>query len=163
MFDKKSKTTKISAGGTTLISKNTEIVGDIHFSGTLMIEGHVKGNVYAVDGEDAQARVLESGRIEGEIRVPTLVINGEVTGDVFSSKHIELASKTVISGNVHYVLIEMVKGAQVNGKLVYSANKPAQDALNIPPKTTKPKLEPKAADLPPKSLNVTPNPATGKL
>ncbi len=121
MFSKKDKKTAFAAGGTTLISKNTEIVGDIHFSGTLMIEGHVKGNVYAADGENAQARVLESGRVEGEIRVPTLVINGAVTGDVFSSKHIELASKTVISGNVHYVLIEIVKGAQVNGNLVYSS------------------------------------------
>ncbi|MFT5117252.1 MAG: cytoskeletal protein CcmA (bactofilin family) [Kiritimatiellia bacterium] len=121
MFSKKDKKTAFAAGGTTLISKNTEIVGDIHFSGTLMIEGHVKGNVYAVDGEGAQARVLESGKVEGEIRVPSLVINGAVTGDVYSSKHIELASKTVINGNVHYVLIEIVKGAQINGKLVYNA------------------------------------------
>lgn len=121
MFNKKEKKTAFAAGGTTLISKSTEIVGDIHFSGTLMIEGHVKGNVYAVDGENAQARVLESGRVEGEIRVPALVINGSVTGDVFSSKHIELAAKTVIHGNVHYALIEIVKGAQVNGKLVYDA------------------------------------------
>lgn len=122
MFSKKEKKTAFAAGGTTLISKNTEVVGDIHFSGTLMIEGHVKGNVYASDGENAQARVLESGKVEGEIRVPSLVINGSVTGDVFSSKHIELASKTVINGNVHYALIEIVKGAQINGKLVYSTN-----------------------------------------
>lgn len=125
MFIKKEKKTAFAAGGTTLISKNTEIVGDIHFSGTLMIEGHVKGNVYASDGENAQARVLESGKVEGEIRVPTLVINGAVTGDVFSSKHIELAAKTVITGNVHYSLIEIVKGAQINGKLVYDNAKDA--------------------------------------
>lgn len=159
MFNKKSKKTAFSAGGTTLISKNTEIVGDIHFSGTLMIEGHIKGNVYAVDGEDAQARVLESGRIEGEIRVPTLVINGKVTGDVYSSKHIELASKTVVSGNVHYVLIEMVKGAQVNGNLVYSADKPAVEAKTI---KSKPE-QAKKVEIPSKPLNVSPKPAAGKV
>jgi cytoskeletal protein CcmA (bactofilin family) len=120
MFGKKDKKTTFAAGGTTLISKNTEVVGDIHFSGTLMIEGHIKGNVYAVDADNAQARVLESGKVEGEIRVPSLVINGSVTGNVYSSKHIELAAKTVINGNVHYSLIEIVKGAQVNGSLVYS-------------------------------------------
>lgn len=119
---KQEKKMAFAAGGTTLISKTTEIVGDVHFSGTLMIEGHVKGNVYATD-DNAQARVLESGKIAGEIRVPSLIINGHVTGDVFSSKHIELAAKAAISGNVHYVLIEMVKGAQVNGKLVYDAPK----------------------------------------
>ncbi len=144
MFNKKEKKTAFAAGGTTLISKSTEIVGDIHFSGTLMIEGHVKGNVYAVDGENAQARVLESGRVEGEIRVPTLVINGSVTGDVFSSKHIELAAKTIIHGNVHYSLIEIVKGAQVNGKLVYDAESkskaadPKPSASSVSPKLNNP-------------------------
>ena len=97
-----------------------------------MIEGHVKGNVYATD-DNAQARVLESGRIEGEIRVPSLIINGHVAGDVFSSKHIELASKAVISGNVHYVLIEMVKGAQVNGKLVYDMPKKGSKTVESKP------------------------------
>ncbi len=146
MFSKKEKKTAFAAGGTTLISKSTEIVGDIHFSGTLMIEGHIKGNVYASDGENAQARVLESGKVEGEIRVPSLVINGSVTGDVFSSKHIELAAKTVINGNVHYALIEIVKGAQINGKLVYTdgapEKKPVESKLNDTKRTTPPMSKP---------------------
>ncbi|ODS24673.1 cell shape-determining protein CcmA [Candidatus Endobugula sertula] len=150
MFSKKNKKTAFAAGGTTLISKNTEIIGDVHFSGTLMIEGHVKGNVYAVDSEGAQARVLESGCVEGEIRVPTLVINGKVTGDVFSSKHVELASKTSISGNVHYVLIEMVKGAQVNGKLVYTDGSTVVSSK--PPKN----IDKTSPVLPPKSSNIAP-------
>jgi cytoskeletal protein CcmA (bactofilin family) len=147
MFGTKEKKTAFAAGGTTLISKNTEIVGDIHFSGTLMIEGYIKGNVYAVDNDNAQARVLENGKVEGEIRVPTLVINGAVTGNVYSSKHIELAAKTVINGNVHYDLIEIVKGAQVNGSLVYTTsqtdvNKPApvKASSSTPSTASKPLL-----------------------
>ena len=120
MFSKKETSTSFSAGSTTLISKNTEVIGDIKFSGNLMIEGTVKGNIYVSDGADAHARVLDNGCIEGEICVPTLVINGKVNGDVYSSKHIELAAKAVVNGNVHYSLIEMVKGAQVNGNLVYN-------------------------------------------
>ena len=120
MFGKKSTATSFSAGATTLISKGSEVIGDIKFTGNLMIEGVVRGNVYAEDGADAQARVLEKGRVEGEISVPTLVINGTVQGDVYSSKHIELAAKAVVDGNVHYTSIEMVKGAQVNGNLLYS-------------------------------------------
>lgn len=120
MFSKKETSTSFSAGSTTLISKNTEVIGDIKFSGNLMIEGTVKGNIYVADGADAHARVLDNGFIEGEICVPTLVINGKVNGDVYSSKHIELAAKAVVNGNVHYSLIEMVKGAQVNGNLVYN-------------------------------------------
>ena len=120
MFGKKETSMSFSAGSTTLISKKTEMTGDVSFSGNLMIEGVVKGNISAREGEDAHARVLEKGLVEGEIRAPTLVINGTVTGDVYSDKHIELAARAVVNGNVHYRLIEMVKGAQVNGNLVYS-------------------------------------------
>jgi cytoskeletal protein CcmA (bactofilin family) len=121
MFGKKETSASFSAGSTTLVSKNTQIVGDINFSGNLMIEGKITGNIYVSSGSDAHARVLEKGVVEGEIRVPTIVINGTVNGDVYSDKHVELAAKAIVNGNVHYSLIEMVKGAKVNGNLVYSA------------------------------------------
>lgn len=129
MFGKKETSTSYSAGSTTLVSKNTEVVGDINFSGNLMIEGTVKGNIGAVDGADAHARILDNGLVQGEIRVPTIVINGTINGDVYSSKHVELAAKAVVNGNVHYELIEIVKGAQVNGNLVYSAKPSAKKTL----------------------------------
>lgn len=103
----------------TLISKGTSIVGDVHFAGDLQIEGKVKGNIIVEGGADAKLVVADKGVVEGEIRVPMVVINGKVIGNVYSSKHLELASKAVVEGNVHYQLIEMVKGAQVNGSLVY--------------------------------------------
>ena len=104
----------------TVIAKGTEVVGDVHFSGELHVEGKVCGNIIAESGGGAKVTVAEKGVIEGEIRVPTVVINGIVSGDVHSDKHIELAAKAVVKGNVHYHLIEMVKGSQVNGSLVYS-------------------------------------------
>jgi len=106
--------------GTTLISKNTEVVGDIHFTGELHIEGKLRGNILVKDGGDAFLDVAENGVVEGQIRVSRVRINGHVLGDVFSDKHVELAAKAVVEGNVNYHLIEMVKGAQVNGSLVYS-------------------------------------------
>ena len=109
-----------ASGSTTLISKSTELVGDIHFNGNLEIEGRVRGNIYAEEGTDARVRIMEKGLVEGEISVPTIVINGAVHGDVHSSKHVELAAKAAVQGNVHYNMIEMVKGAQVNGSLLYS-------------------------------------------
>ncbi|GAA5315702.1 MAG: polymer-forming cytoskeletal protein [Candidatus Pelagadaptatus aseana] len=112
-----------AAGSTTLISKTTEVVGDIHFTGNLEVEGRVRGNIFAEDGSDARVRIVDKGLVEGQIKVPTVVINGTVNGDVHSSKHIELAAKAAVSGNVHYNLIEMVKGAQVNGSLVYNGAK----------------------------------------
>lgn len=113
-----------AAGSTTLVSKSTQVVGDIHFSGNLEIEGRVKGNIFAEEGSDARVRIMEKGLVEGQINVPTIVINGTVKGDVHSGKHVELAAKAEVSGNVHYNLIEMVKGSQVNGSLVYNGSSP---------------------------------------
>jgi len=104
----------------TLISRGTKVVGDLHFAGDLQIEGTVIGNIIADNGNDAKLVVAEKGRVEGEIRAPMVIINGSVNGNVYSTKHVELAAKAVVEGNVHYQLIEMVKGSQVNGSLVYS-------------------------------------------
>lgn len=120
--------------GTTLISRNTEVVGDIHFTGTLHVEGTLRGNVIAKDGSDAHLDILEHGVVEGQINVPTVRIDGKVVGDVHSSKHVELAAKAQVEGNVNYHLIEMVKGSQVNGSLVYSGadtSKKANPALRV--------------------------------
>lgn len=106
---------------TTLISKATEITGDIHFSGTLEIEGRIFGNIYADDDSTASVRVRETGLVKGEIQSPMIVINGLVEGDVYSSNHIELAAKARVTGNVHYHLIEMVMGSEVNGSLSHRA------------------------------------------
>lgn len=103
----------------TLISRGTKVVGDLHFTGDLQVEGTVVGNIVADNGNDAKLVVAEKGSVEGEIRVPVVIINGAVNGNVYSSKHVELAAKGLVEGNVHYQLIEMVKGSQVNGSLVY--------------------------------------------
>ncbi|MGQ9425376.1 bactofilin family protein [Gilvimarinus sp. DZF01] len=136
MFGKSSKN-EVSMGlsnsaSTTLISKNTEVVGDIHFSGTLHVEGTLRGNIYVKDGDDAHLDVAENGRVEGEIVVPTVRINGAVVGDIHSSKHVELAAKAAVDGNVHYKLIEMVKGAQVNGSLLYSPEESKKSKVKAP-------------------------------
>jgi cytoskeletal protein CcmA (bactofilin family) len=106
-------------GNTTLVARETTVVGDIHFSGNLDIEGTVQGNIVAEDGKDAMVRIIDKGRVQGEIRVPSVVINGLVEGDVYSSKHLELASKGRVQGNVHYTLLEMAAGSEVNGSLTH--------------------------------------------
>jgi len=104
----------------TLVSCATEIVGDVHFSGELIVEGKIKGNIYADDNSDALIRVVDTGSVEGDICVPSVVINGLVEGDVRSAKHVELAAKAVVMGNVYYNLIEMVMGSEVNGNLMHT-------------------------------------------
>ena len=122
MLGNKEKGSFGSSNATTLISQDTEIVGDINFSGNLDIEGTVRGNIAAVAGKDAMVRVVDKGLVEGEIRSPSIIINGTIHGDVYSSKHLELASKARVQGNVHYALVEMAIGAEVNGSLSHNSD-----------------------------------------
>ena len=119
MFGNKNKDNVFASGGTTLLARSVEIVGDIKFGGNLEVEGVVTGNIYAQSETDARVRIMEKGQVNGEISAPKIIINGYVTGDVYSTKHIELAANAVVNGNVHYNVIEMVKGAEVNGNLVH--------------------------------------------
>ncbi len=111
---KKRKSTRID----TLIGQSSKFAGDIHFSGGLHIDGTVKGNVYAEHDGKSMLSLSESGRIEGEVKVPFVVLNGIVIGDVHGGEHVQLSPKANITGNVYYNLIEIAIGAEVNGKLV---------------------------------------------
>lgn len=119
MFNKKKQKRRKAARIDTLIGENTHIKGDIHFSGGLRIDGVITGNITADEGEPALLTLSEKGRIEGEVRVPFQLINGEVNGHIYAAEHIELAAKARISGNVFYKLLEVAMGSEVNGQLIY--------------------------------------------
>lgn len=106
-------------GDTTLISAGTAIEGDITFRGTFELEGRVTGEIRAGDDVHAVVRILPGGQVLGNIHAPIVVVNGEVSGNVRSSEHVELAAAAVVHGDVEYSLIEMTRGAQVNGRLIY--------------------------------------------
>ena len=119
------KKAKRSSDLDSLIGANTKMVGDVHFSGGLHIDGTVKGNVIA-EGDDSLVTTSEKARIEGNVHVHSMVLSGEVVGDVYALKHIELAPNARVTGNVYYNLIEMAGGAEVNGSLIHYDNKDAK-------------------------------------
>lgn len=114
--NRKKKTTRID----TLVGQATEITGDVKFTGGLHVDGTIKGNVYAENDGRSMLSLSEQGTIEGEVKVPFVVVNGVVIGDVHGGEHVELQAKARVAGNVYYNLIEMAIGAEVNGKLVHS-------------------------------------------
>ncbi len=121
---KQKKTGKsFSAGATTLIACGTHVKGDIHFSGNLEIEGEVSGNILAAEDTEARVRVLQQGHVRGDVRVPNVVVNGRVEGVIQAQSYVELASNAVVEGDVHYALVEIEKGAQVNGSFVHESAK----------------------------------------
>lgn len=113
---KKIRTTKVDS----LIGRQTELCGDVHFTGGLHVDGTIKGNVTAEEDASSVLTLSEHGTIQGNVRVPHLLLNGVVIGDVYAEEHIELSCKARVTGNVYYTLIEMAMGAQVNGNLVRS-------------------------------------------
>jgi cytoskeletal protein CcmA (bactofilin family) len=114
---KRIKPTKID----TLIGRNSEMLGDVRFAGGLHVDGIVKGNVFSEEDVPSVLTLSETGTIEGEVRVPNVVLNGTVIGDVHAKQHVELAPNARVTGNVYYSLIEMAMGAEVNGNLVHVA------------------------------------------
>jgi|AZIJ01.1.fsa_nt_gi cytoskeletal protein CcmA (bactofilin family) len=103
----------------TLIAKGTCIIGEVHFSGSLEIEGQVKGNIEA-DSEDTDAsvRIRGTGAVIGQVKAPVVIVSGSVDGDIYAAKQVELASQAAVKGDIHYALLEIEKGAQVNGGFV---------------------------------------------
>lgn len=115
----KKKTTSAYKGNDykdhSFIASQTEVTGDIRFVGGLHVEGKIIGNIVSEEGA-----LHVHGEVTGEIRVPHIVINGLVTGNIYAGDHIELAAKAVVNGNVYYRTMEMMMGAQVNGSLLHS-------------------------------------------
>lgn len=129
MFGKGKNSTE---AGITLVANNCEMSGDIRFSDQLLVNGVVKGDIHAEDGSKAVVTVSEKGKVEGDIRVPNVIVNGKVYGDIHSSKHVELAARAEVKGDVYYNLIEMVMGSRVEGNLVHSHGSGASGADAAP-------------------------------
>lgn len=121
-----------------LVGGNTRVCGDIRFSGGLHVDGIIDGNVIA-ESDHSMLTTSEKGRVNGNVTVHNIVLNGEVVGDVHALNHIELAPNARVTGNVYYKVIEMAMGAEVNGNLIHTtgagnggsnAAQAAEDALD---------------------------------
>jgi cytoskeletal protein CcmA (bactofilin family) len=104
----------------TVVGTGTQISGNVAFAGGLHVDGIITGDVHADGAESAALTLSEGGTIEGEVRVPNIVINGTVIGDVYGTNRVELAPNAKVTGTVYYHLLEMAMGAEVNGRLVHS-------------------------------------------
>jgi len=118
----------------TLIGEGTCLKGDLCCAGGAHIDGTVNGGVTSGGDWNAFLSVSEKGRVEGNIRVPHLVLSGTVKGNVFVSDKAEFGPTAQVIGNVHYRLIEIAAGAKIDGKLIYEAPKdqPEPDTQNEP-------------------------------
>ena len=104
---------------TTVIGVGALIEGSIHFAGGIHVDGTIHGDVSADQDELSTLILSDTGLIEGDVRVPNLVLNGKIVGDVLAKGRVELAANARVTGTLYYKLLEMEMGAEVNGQLVY--------------------------------------------
>jgi cytoskeletal protein CcmA (bactofilin family) len=114
-----------------LIGAGTTVAGDVTFAGGLRVDGTVRGQVAAVDGEAATLVLSEQARIDGEVRVSHVVINGTVNGPVTANDYLELQAKARVNGDVTYRALEMHVGAIVQGKLVHAEQQGSADVVEL--------------------------------
>jgi len=116
-----------------LIGAGTTIEGNITFSGGLRVDGHVRGNVLAAEDKPGTLVLSEQARIEGEIRVSHVVINGTVVGPVHAVEYVELQAKANVTGDIYYRTFEMQLGAVVQGRLVYQPEGKSDKVVPLKP------------------------------
>lgn len=104
----------------TLVGAQAVVRGDVRFKGGFHIDGKVEGDVQCQDTDKSFLSISDTGCVEGSVRVPRLVLNGTVKGDVISEGRLELGPTARVIGDVYYNLIEMAIGAEINGKLVHA-------------------------------------------
>ncbi|CAG4884298.1 Cytoskeletal protein CcmA (Bactofilin family) [Georgfuchsia toluolica] len=102
-----------------LVGAGTKVEGNVVFTGGLRVDGEIRGNVTAIGDQSSTLVISEHARIEGEITVSHLVVNGTVIGQLHSSGFLELQTKARVTGDVEYNSIEMHLGAVVQGRLIH--------------------------------------------
>ena len=113
------KTSKPQNRIDSLIGSTTRIEGNVFFSGGLRVDGVVRGNVSALPDQPGTLVISEHARVDGEVEVAHLVVNGTINGAVHATETLELQSSSRVKGDVQYKSIEMHQGAIVEGRLVH--------------------------------------------
>lgn len=126
-----SKPTKPQNRIDSLIGSGTVVEGNIEFTGGLRVDGRVRGNVAATEGQPSTLVLSEKAQIEGEIRVSHAVINGTVIGPVHGAEYVELQPKSNVTGDVHYRTLEIQLGAVVQGRLVHQDDDSAHKVVSL--------------------------------
>jgi cytoskeletal protein CcmA (bactofilin family) len=112
-----------------LIGAGSTITGNVEFTGGLRVDGCIKGNIKAVGEKPGTLVLSEIAKVEGEIDVGHVVINGTVAGPVRAKEYLELLPKARVTGDVSYKTIEIHVGAIVMGRMVHEGEARAAEKV----------------------------------
>jgi cytoskeletal protein CcmA (bactofilin family) len=90
-----------------LIDQGTELKGDLSFKGSFRIEGNFKGTI----SSDSILIIGERGKVEADIRVGQIIINGEIKGNIQATERVEVHGKGRVFGTVQTPKLVVEEGA----------------------------------------------------
>lgn len=123
----KSKNAKPQNRIDSLIGAGTRIDGNIRFSGGLRIDGEVHGSILVEEDQLGTLVISEHARVEGEVAVSHLMVNGTIIGPVRVKEVLELQPCARVTGDVEYMQLEMQPGAVVQGRLIHQTEAKGAD------------------------------------
>ena len=117
------------------IGKSVVIKGELNGSEDLTIEGHVEGTIQL---RDHVLTIGPNGRIKAQVFAKSVIVLGEVTGNVTASDKVDIRDNGSVDGDIVSPRVAIAEGAHFRGS-VDMQRKPGQA----------PKPEAKAAAPPP--------------
>jgi cytoskeletal protein CcmA (bactofilin family) len=117
------------SSGMANIGKSISIQGDLTGNEDLVIEGTVKGRVELPNN---QLTIGEGGKVHAELNAKSIVIVGNVNGNVNASERLEIHGSGVVNGDVRAPRLIVQEGAVINGS-VEMTKADAKAGTNTPP------------------------------
>jgi len=96
---------------TTILGKGSEFEGKLNFEGTLRIEGVYSGEIIS----DSVLVVGEGAKVNAEIDIGTIVVNGQVTGNIRAKQGVEIRGSGRVVGNIETPSLYIEKGVVFDG------------------------------------------------
>jgi len=96
-----------------LLGAGAEFEGKLTFKGTVRIDSKFKGSIVTND----VLVVGEHARIDAEITCGTVVVEGEVNGNIKAKTAVELHRSAKVRGNIETKSLAVEKGAFLEGEI----------------------------------------------
>ncbi len=111
MFKKKEDVILPKEEVISFMGKGVQFKGVVTYEGTIRVDSEIEGEIIT----EGTLIVGESGILEAEIRVGTIIIGGRVNGNIQASQKIQLLPRSVVTGRLIAPSIVMEDGAIFNG------------------------------------------------
>ncbi|HUS68274.1 MAG TPA: polymer-forming cytoskeletal protein [Kofleriaceae bacterium] len=96
----------------TLLGRGSEFEGKLTFEGTVRIDGTLRGEVFS----DDVLIVGEGARLEAEVDVGEIIIQGTVMGNIRAKRSIEILTPGRVKGDITTPSLQIDKGVIFEGR-----------------------------------------------